>query len=150
MEQRDDLAMPFLLIGSFTALVDVVHEQLAREGFAGVRAHHGFALQAIGSGCTSVQLGERLRVSKQAATKTAKSLQEMGLVERRTNDRDRRERTLVITARGRRLLELSALAFQREVANWRQLAGDENVDATTLTLKAVTGGRWRPDLSQWA
>ncbi|WP_430332340.1 MarR family winged helix-turn-helix transcriptional regulator [Rhodococcus sp. ACT016] len=151
MEPADDLAMPFLLMSAFRALVDAVHEQLAHDGFPGIRAHHGFALQAIGAGCTSVELGDRLGVSKQAAAKTAKTLEAMGLVERRTNDRDRRERTLVVTRRGRTLLELSAAAFRKEISAWRATAGDEHVDATLTTLATVgSGGRSHTDLSDWS
>lgn len=150
MDPVDDLAMPFLLMGAFTALVDVVHEQLARDGFPGIRAHHGFALQAIGTGCTSVELGDRLGVTKQAATKTAKALEDMGLVDRRTNDRDRRERTLVLTRRGRTLLDLSATAFRREVSAWRTRVGDERVDATLTMLATVGRDHRRPTgLSDW-
>lgn len=151
MESADDLAMPFLLMGAFRVLVDAVHGQLAQNGFPGIRAHHGFALQAIGPGCTSVELGDRLGVSKQAAAKTAKSLEDMGLVERRTNDRDRRERTLIVTRRGRTLLDLSAAAFRREVGAWRAMTGDDRVDATLTLLSTVgRGGRSHTDLSDWS
>lgn len=151
MEPIDDVAIPFLLMGAFRTLVDAVHEQLALDGFPGIRAHHGFALQAIGAGCTSVELGDRLGVSKQAAAKTAKTLGDMGLVERRTNDRDRRERTLVVTSRGHTLLDLSAAAFRREVRAWREMAGDDRVDATLTLLATVgRGGRSRTDLSDWS
>ncbi len=150
MDPVDDVAMPFLLMRAFRGLVDSVHEDLAQQGFPGIRAHHGFALQAVGDGCTSVALGERLGVSKQAAAKTVKSLEDLGLVERRLNEADRRERTLVITRRGRRLLSLSAAAFRREVATWRTRVGDERVDATLTTLLAVgSGGRSDTDLSDW-
>ena len=152
MQPADDLAMPFLLMGAFRALVDAVHEQLAQDGFPGIRAHHGFALQAIGAdGCTSVELGDRLGVSKQAAAKTAKSLETMGLVDRRTNDRDRRERTLAITPRGRLLLDLSAAAFRQEVSAWRTKVGDDHVDATLTTLSTIgRGTRSHTDLSDWS
>lgn len=142
--------MPFLLMRAFRSMVDTVHEGLAERGFPGIRAHHGFALQAIGSGCSSVQLGERLGVSKQAATKTARSLEELGLVERRDNWADRRERRLVITRRGKRLLALSAEGFRAEVARWRAEVGDEYVDATLATLASTArGGRADTDLSDW-
>lgn len=150
MDATDDLAMPFLLIGAFRTLVDAVHGDVARQGFPDVRASHGFALQAIGSGCTSVQLGERLGVSKQAATKTASTLVGMGLIERHPNERDRRERVLRLTTEGRELLRLSAVAFRRELSSWRERAGDAQVDATLATLGLVgRGGRGDTDLSDW-
>jgi DNA-binding MarR family transcriptional regulator len=147
----DDLAMPFLLMGAFRNLVDAVHAQLADQGFPGVRATHGFAMQAIGAGCTSVELGERLGVSKQAAAKTATTLERMGLVRREPDARDGRQKLLVPTPAGRRMLSLSASAFRAELGRWREQAGDGNVDATLATLSAAAaGGRGRTDLSDWA
>lgn len=150
MDATDDLAMPFLLMSAFRNLVDAVHGDVVRRGFPDVRASHGFALQAIGSGCTSVQLGERLGVSKQAAAKTASTLVGMGLIERHPNERDRRERVLRLTPTGRELLRLSAVAFRKELSSWRERAGDAQVDATLATLGLVgQGGRGDTDLSDW-
>lgn len=138
MSSHDDAQMPFLLIRAFNGLVDEVHSQLAQEGFPGLRASHGFAMQAIGSGCTSVELGQRLDVTKQAAAQTAKMLERMGFIERRPSDRDGRERILVPTDRGRDMLERSATAFRREVGRWRERAGDESIAAMLAALRAVT------------
>jgi DNA-binding MarR family transcriptional regulator len=151
MATIDDLAMPVLLLGAFRGLVDAVHEQLAQQGFPDVRAQHGFALQAIGEGCTSVQLGTRLGVSKQAATKTALGLEQRGLIERTRNEADRRERILVITDKGHRMLELSAQVFRTEIARWRTEVGDDRVDTTLRTLSSVGHGKraWT-DLSDWS
>lgn len=146
----DDLAMPFLLMGAFRNLVDAVHRELAETGYPDVRAGHGFAMQALGSGCTSVALGERLGVSKQAAAKTAKTLEAMGFIERAENPHDRRERRLVPTDRGREMLRLSAAAFRAELWEWRRRVGDDGVDATLETLALVAvGGRSNTDLSDW-
>ena len=54
MSPPTDLAMPFLLMTAFRGLVDAVGDGLAAAGYPAVRATHGFAMQAIGSGCTSV------------------------------------------------------------------------------------------------
>jgi DNA-binding MarR family transcriptional regulator len=145
-----DHAMPFLLISAFRGLVDSVHEHLADAGFPHLRAAHGFAMQAIGNGCTSVELGQRLGVSKQAAAKTARTLEDMGLIERRANPLDGRERILVPTTQGRRMLQLSADGFTRLVGRWRVAVGDANVDAVLTTLTQASHGRRGPtDLSDW-
>lgn len=153
MDATEDLAMPFLLMSAFRSLVDAVHVELHSAGYPGVRASHGFAMQAIGRGCTSVELGERLGVSKQAATKTAKTLQAMGLVGRESNPLDRRELILTPTERGREMLRLSADAFTTELQEWRRRVGDERVDATLVTLASVRRAgltRSDTDLSDWA
>ena len=143
MAPIDDVAMPFLLMSAFRGLVDAVHADLEEAGFPGVRATHGFAIQAVGEGCTSVELGVRLRVSKQAATKTAAGLEAMGFITRGPSATDRRERILTPTPHGREMLQRSAASFRREVAQWRERVGDRKVDATLATLAAappVTAG----------
>lgn len=143
--------MPFLLMSAFRGLVDAVHLELEGAGYPGIRAGHGFAMQAIGGSCTSVELGERLGVSKQAATKTARALEGMGLVSRGQNAHDGRERLITPTSRGREMLRLSAAAFKRLVQEWRERVGDENVDATLTTLAAASvSSRGQTDLSDWA
>jgi DNA-binding MarR family transcriptional regulator len=134
VSSTDEVAMPFLLMSAFEGLADAVHRELERAGYPGVRTTHGFAMQAIGSGCTSVELGARLGISKQAAAKTAQSLEELGFITRTRGPHDRRERILQPTPRGLEMLRLSALAFRREVEDWRRRAGDEVIDATLDAL----------------
>lgn len=142
--------MPLLLISAFRGLMDSVHDRLAEAGYPGLRASHGFAMQAIGDGCTSVELGQRLGVSKQAAAKTGQALEAMGLIERRPNPFDRRKRLLVRTAQGQRMLRLSAEAFAELVSRWRARVGDAQVDAVLATLLQADPGRRGPmDLSDW-
>ncbi len=141
MSTSADLAMPFLLASAFRGLVDAVHDELADQGHPGVRSTHGFAMQAIGNGCTTVQLGQRLGVTKQAAAKTAGALEGMGLIRRMTSTRDGRERLLTPTTRGQEMLRLSAVAFAAQVQNWRTQVGDDAVDATLRTLAAVSPSR---------
>lgn len=151
METPDDLAMPFLLMSAFRGLVDAVHEQLAAAGFEGIRVTHGFAMQAIGHGCTSAELGERLGVTKQAAAKTAQTLETMGLIVRQVNVEDRRERTLLPTARGAQMLSESARAFRSETQKWRETCGDEALAVTLRTLAGVPhGSRGQLNLADWA
>lgn len=142
--------MPFLLMSAFRGLVDTVHADLAAAGLPGVQTRHGFAMQALGSGCTSVELGQRLGVSKQAAAKTAQALENLGLIERLPSLEDRRARVLVPTTRGRYMLDLSAESFRRQIQTWRDLVGDEAVDATLSTLsQADPGPRGPLDVSDW-
>ena len=151
MAPPTDLAMPFLLMSAFRGLVDAVHEGLAAAGYPDVRATHGFAMQAIGSGCTSVELGQRLGVTKQAAARTAASLEELGFITREHSLTDGRERLLAPTQRGQEMLSLSASIFTQQVQQWRARVGDDNVDATLATLSQADPGRRGPtDISDWA
>lgn len=138
MSNNDDATMPFLLLAAFNDLVDSVHEQLAAEGFPGIRASHGFAMQAIGNGCTSVELGRRLEVTKQAAAQTARTLEELGLIARVPNQHDKRALTLTPTDRGTEMLQRSAAAFRARMSVWRHIAGDDDISTMMTALHTVT------------
>ncbi|MBN9618722.1 MAG: winged helix-turn-helix transcriptional regulator [Actinobacteria bacterium] len=142
--------MPFLLTSAFRGLVEAVHGDLDEAGYPGIQARHGFAMQAIGAGCTSVDLGQRLGVSKQAAAKTAQSLADLGLIERVRDASDRRALILKPTSRGLDMLTKSAESFQRHLSAWRERSGDGAMDTTLRTLaKADPGSRGPLDLSEW-
>lgn len=144
METPDDLAMPFLLAEAFRGLADAVHADLEAAGYPGVTERHGFAMQAIGEGCSGAELGQRLGVSKQAAAKTAASLEALGLIERAPDPLDRRASVLSPTERGRGMLRASAASFRRHVAEWRARSGDAAMDATLRTLALAEPGRRGP------
>jgi DNA-binding MarR family transcriptional regulator len=58
---------------------------------------------------------ERLLIQHNSAVELVGRMVERGLVERRTGDRDRREVSLKITARGERVLRRLTLAHRREL-----------------------------------
>jgi DNA-binding MarR family transcriptional regulator len=98
-----------------------------------------------------VELGQRLGVTKQAAARTAASLEERGFITRVPSRTDGRERLLVPTQRGRQMLSLSASIFLQQVQQWRARVGDDSVDATLTTLSRADPGRRGPtDISDWA
>src|SRR6185312_5065775 len=145
----DNMA-PFLLLGAFRGLIDELHSRLAANGFADVRALYGMAMQAIGGGCTATELARRLGVSKQAAAKTAQTLGSLGLVRAETNPRDRRERRLVPTERGRLMLVESGRILSELVRAWRDTVGDREIDVTLRTLASIDHGRRSmTDVSDW-
>lgn len=145
-----DNALPFLLVSGFRGVIDELHRRLAADGYPGLTARHGFAMQALGEGCTARELAVRLGVSKQAATKTVASLAEMALVTRRINPADARERLVAPTPRGREMLARSGVIIGQIVGAWRAAVGDADVDATLRTLAAADpGGRSITDLSDW-
>lgn len=142
--------MPFLLTTAFRGLVEAVHADLAEVGYPGIQARHGFAMQAIGTGCTSVELGQRLGVSKQAAAKTAGALEDLGLVERVRDPSDRRALIVEPTSKGLDMLRKSAESFQAHLTAWRTRSGDAAMDTTLRTLaQADPGRRGALDLSGW-
>lgn len=143
--------LPLLLLAGFRALVDALHERLAEQGHPGVRPVHGFALQAVGpDGCTAVELGRRLGVSKQAAAKHVAALEELGYLRREGDPADARRRTLRLTERGRDCLARSAAAFAELRAGWAARIGEDRVRAMEDDLRTVTRGTpLRVDAPGW-
>jgi DNA-binding MarR family transcriptional regulator len=131
--------LPLRLLLAFRSLIDALHEELARQGHPGVRPLHGFVLQAIGPGGTSaVELARRLGVSKQAAGKTADTLERMGYVVRAPDPRDARRKTIRLTERGADCLQRSARIFEALRAGWAETLGEERLRALEDDLRTVT------------
>lgn len=144
---RDGFDLPLLLAGAFRALVDDLHAELAKRGHGGARPIHGFALQALGpEGATISELGRRLGVSKQAAAKTAASLEELGYVVRIPHPRDGRAQVLVRTASAEEMLALSAEGFERLKGRWGRQLGSERLRALEDDLEAIVAGSGRANL----
>lgn len=111
-DQRPGFELPLLLLGAFKSVIDQLHQALAESGHGEARPVHGFALQAIGPGGTTIsELGRQLGVSKQAAAKTVSALERAGYVCRERDRADARAVRLKRTARGEQMLALSAAYF---------------------------------------
>jgi DNA-binding MarR family transcriptional regulator len=153
MAARSGYELPLLLASAFRALVDELHEELARQGHPGVRPIHGFGLQALGPDGVSIsELGRRLGVSKQAAAKTAAALEGLGYASRMPHPLDKRASVLVRTERGEEMLGLSAAVFSQLRQRWAERLGDSRVQALEDDLEAVVtvaGGAKLGDLPGW-
>ena len=139
-----------LLAGAFRDAVDELHRELTEQGHPETRPLHGFVLQAIGpDGCTINQLGERLGVTKQAAAKTADSLERAGYVARNPMPGDRRAVLLRRTPRAEEFLAASAAGFEHVMDRWRRQLGDVNFDTMVKALAEVARDRPIGDLPGW-
>lgn len=131
-----------LLARAFRGVIDELHAELSERGHPDARPIHGFALQAIGrEGTTVSELGRRLGVSKQAAAKTAASLESIGYVRRVADPRDARATQLIHTPRGAEMLALSAEIFERLRADWVRQLGEARVAALEDDLESVVAGK---------
>lgn len=152
-EDRPGFYLPLLLAGAFRALVDDLHVELERYGHGGARPVHGFALQAIGPhGATISELGRRLGVSKQAAAKTANSLEQVGYVVRQADPDDARATVLVRSARGEEMLALSAKVFEELRGAWASQLGIDRLRRMEDDLEGLVagaGGAKVGDLPGW-
>ena len=138
---RFGFELPLLLAGAFRAVIETLHAQLATRGHPDARPIHGFALQAIGAdGVTVSELGRRLRVSKQAATKTAASLEQLGYVRRLPHPNDARAIRLQRTSHGDELLNLSAEIFDGLRDHWATQLGASRLRELQDDLALLASG----------
>ena len=152
-DDRFGFELPLLLAGAFRGLIDELHRRLADRGHPDLRPAYGFALQAIsGSGTTTSELGRRLGVSKQAATKTVGRLEALGYIERATDPEDARAVRVTVTERGRDCLRASAEIFEDLRRDWVRELGRDRVAALEDDLATMvdrTGGLRLGDLPGW-
>lgn len=128
--ERFGFELPLLLAGAFRTVIDALHAELASRGHPDARPIHGFALQAIGpDGATVSELGRRLGVSKQAATKTAANLEQLGYIRRAPDTRDARAIRLQRTSHGEEMLTLSAEIFEQLRHRWAAQIGTSRLHA---------------------
>jgi DNA-binding MarR family transcriptional regulator len=138
--ERAGFELPILLLGAFRSLIDELHRTLAESGHSEARPLHGFALQAIGpDGTTTSELGRRLGVSKQAAAKTAASLERVGYVCREPDPQDGRAVRLLRTARGEEMLSLSATFFESHHRHLAQVLGHQWLAELEDDLQQIAG-----------
>jgi DNA-binding MarR family transcriptional regulator len=151
MSDPPGFELPLRLLLGFRTLIDELHVELAREGHPDVRPMHGFVFQAIGpSGTTAAELGPRLGISKQAAGKTIAALEQLGYVERTTDPRDARRRTVRLTDRGTDCLARSARIFDEPRDRWAQTIGAERLRRLEADLARVTpADLFRLDAPGW-
>lgn len=150
--ERYGFELPLLLAGAFRGVIDALHAELASQGHPYARPIHGFALQAIGTdGATVSELGRRLSVSKQAATKTAANLEQLGYIRRGPDPRDARAIRLHRTGHGDEMLILSAEIFEELRNRWAAQIGTSRLRALQddLAVLASSATAKVGDLPGW-
>ncbi|MET9430607.1 MULTISPECIES: MarR family transcriptional regulator [unclassified Streptomyces] len=137
--ERPGNALPFLLLTAFRVLIDELHARLAEVGHPDLRPAHGFAMQMISRGGSISDLGRRLGVSKQAASKTVAGLESLGYVQRRPSDLDQRQIEVFLTPRGVDALTASGEILNQLRAEWADTVGEREMLLVEDVLAQVGG-----------
>ena len=137
---RSGANLALLLLGNYRAMVDSALSELADRGFDDVRPIHEFAMRAIDAGAdTASDLGRRMSVTKQAASKTIAALLERGYVVRRSDPNDARRKQIVVTERGHRLMAEGEAIFDDIREDLRSRLGDRGLAALERSLTTMIG-----------
>jgi len=132
--------LALLLMGGFRSLVDSATAELARRGYEDFRPALEFALRAIADGADNAsELGRRLSVSKQAASKTISVLQERGYVNRDADPLDARLKRLQVTPLGLEVLQQGEAIFDQLRERWGQKIGLAQLATLEAHLAALVG-----------
>jgi DNA-binding MarR family transcriptional regulator len=105
---------------------------------------------AVSEGRSQRELARTLRLPASRVVGLVDALEARGVVERRTNSSDRRERTLYLTANGRKLLDrVMTISDEHERALTRGLSAADRVALVKLLSKLASkqglGARTHPD-----
>lgn len=119
------------------AFAEAVQAALRERGFDGLRFSHGFVFQhLIEAERTIGELGRRLEVTQQAASKVVTELERLGYVERVADAGDARTRRVRLSARGRGAVEA---ARRCRASIERRLAAQVGARELTACRAALAG-----------
>ena len=115
-----------LLDTAYRSLIGEPDRELVRRGLG---RNHRWVLYLVGRhpGITMVELLSRMRATKQTLSRLLNELVVKGLIVRRPNVRDRRQRLLELTGEGRQLEEALNGRLRRRLAHAYRAAGAEAV-----------------------
>ncbi len=133
----------------YRALIDGLHERLAERGWPDIRVNYGFVLLAArdggDGGLRGADVAALLGVSKQAASKLVDGMQNAGYVARAPDPDDDRAKRVVLTDRGRRLLDAVEEIYADLESGWAEMIGRSAVESLradlTTVLERTHGGR---------
>src|SRR5690606_1833044 len=103
-----------------------------------VRNAHGYVVQhLLGAPRTVGELAELLCVTQQGASKVVVELEELGYVERRPDETDKRVRRVVLTRRGAGIVERGRAARAALEAKLLEQVGRKVIDDARRALVAL-------------
>ena len=137
---RPPVPLARLFAIAYRTMIDDLHQELGRRGWADVRPAYGFVLLAARDSTTSGALAQLLGMSKQAASKLVDAMVGADYLERSSADADGRRKLIRLTDRGQRLL-LEVEAIYRDLEGvWAELIGPARVERLRADLTVVLTG----------
>jgi DNA-binding MarR family transcriptional regulator len=131
-----DLVLAALLTG--LALNERVTARIAAAGHPELRFSHGFVFQHVIPGPLPIgELARRLNVSQQAASKTARELEQLGYLARTPDPADGRVRRVGLSAKGRAAVAAGRTARAAVAEELAAALGAERAAALRAELLAA-------------
>ena len=125
-----ELDLTSLLLLSFRAAINELHDRLSELGFEDIRPTHGFMFTYINpDGATGIELAEYLGITKQAVSKMVDYLEKNGYVMRKIHPTDKRGKIIVLTERG-----LLVMKAKEEILTDIEQRWIENIGAKRMQM----------------
>ncbi|WP_406067686.1 MarR family winged helix-turn-helix transcriptional regulator [Micromonospora sp. NBC_01638] len=135
---KPKLPLPTLLTQARDIALEGLHQQLADEGFEGIRFAHGSIFRYIDAeGARLTTLAERSGLTKQAISELVGELEDRGYLERVTDKADRRAKIIRLTNQGRAAQGAAARILADVEQQWSRLLGRDQVAMLRRTLELV-------------
>ncbi|WP_416828284.1 MarR family winged helix-turn-helix transcriptional regulator [Ectobacillus polymachus] len=139
---HQELDLTSLLSLSYSTLIYELHDRLSELGFGDIRPAHGFMFKRMTpNGATGIELAEQLGITKQAVSKMVDYLEKSGYVTRQTHPTDKRGKVIVLTERGRLVMQAKEEIIAEIEQRWIENIGVERMqmlkeDLTKLVYEA--------------
>ncbi|GLZ78740.1 MarR family transcriptional regulator [Actinorhabdospora filicis] len=139
-ERREGPGLPLsaLLTQARDIVLKGLHEELAEEGFEGIRSVHGSVFRNIDAGGSRLTtLAERAGLTKQAIGELIDDLQKHGYLERVADEADRRAKIIRLTGEGRAAQAAAVRILADIERRWSRALGEERVAQLRESLERV-------------
>jgi DNA-binding MarR family transcriptional regulator len=132
--------------GNWVKLISILKHQfnewamarLLREGFGDFKMVYMPVLMNITpEGINNNDLASHARVTKQAMSKVARELQQLGYIKSKTDPRDKRSMIIMLTDRGKKLVIGARLCVQDLTTEYRTVVKGSDFDQATEILKKI-------------
>jgi DNA-binding MarR family transcriptional regulator len=134
----DAIPLARLLAMAFRQLMDGLHQRLADRGWRDVRGPYGFVLLAVRDRpLAASEITALLGTTKQATSQLLEAMEAAGYVERSADPDDARRKAIVLSPRGRELLDAVEAIYAELEAEWAAILGPERVEAIRADLREV-------------
>ncbi|MFI6485741.1 MarR family winged helix-turn-helix transcriptional regulator [Nonomuraea sp. NPDC050663] len=132
------LPLPALLTQVRDIAIEGLHQQLADEGFEGIRYVHGSVFRYIDAeGSRLTTLAERSGLTKQAIGELVGELEDHGYLERVADEADRRAKIIRLTVQGQMAQAAAARILADVEQRWSRLLGKDQVTMLRRALEQV-------------
>ena len=133
---EDDIGLLCMVIS--TGFSDAVLARLSAKGFDDTKFGHGYIVQGLLAGDTTVtELAQRLGISVQAVSKTIQEMERLGYLESLPDPADGRARRLQLSVRGQANLAESRRARAEIMRRLEKRLGKKQTREVTKALRAL-------------